>query len=267
MKKKNLAPPDIVTIPVPVFMPLTFIEVVGGAFKMGSKLNTIEKPVHKVTVSSFYMAETPVTVGQYLTFCNETKSHYPEWLEEGNDNNIHSGTKQHYQVVNGITEDAADSPVVGVSWYDAVAYCEWLSKKCDREIRLPTEAEWEFAARGGVLSQGYVYAGSDNIDDVAWYADNAGRYVHPVGGKMPNELGLKDMSGNVCEWCHDWMDFFYYKNSPPNNPQGPEKGESKMYRGGSWGNSDFTCRVAYRDYGMAPDWRRSHIGFRVCFSD
>lgn len=128
--------------------------------------------------------------------------------------------------------------------------------------RLPTEAEWEYAARGGSKSRGYQYAGSDTIGYVAWYRSNSDSKTHAVGQKQSNELGLYDMSGNVWEWCSDRYDSDYYKNSPSQNPKGPSKGSYRVIRGGSWLSAPRNCRVARRDY-YTPTFRDSGIGFRL----
>jgi len=157
-----------------------------------------------------------------------------------------------------------------------VAYCNWLSEKeglttcysgkgkltqCDfsaNGYRLPTEAEWEYAARGGQKSQGYIYAGSDNPDDVAWYADHSGGQRHPVGQKQPNELGLYDMSGNLFEWCWDWYDKDYYASSPASDPTGPPPPSTgvpwelnRVRRGGSWREDADSIRVTCRSFDYA----------------
>ncbi|HNT05228.1 MAG TPA: SUMF1/EgtB/PvdO family nonheme iron enzyme [Anaerolineae bacterium] len=152
--------------------------------------------------------------------------------------------------------NGADQPVVGVSWYEAEAYAKWAGG------RLPTEAEWEAAARGGPRSRGYTYAGSNDLGSVAWYRDNSGGVAHAVKGKAPNELGLYDMSGNVWEWVADCYDQNYYSSTPGRNPPDPTSGSDRVLRGGSWGNYPTYVRCAFR-YGFGPGYRFSSVGFRV----
>ena len=214
------------------------ILVKGGSFQMGSEDGrSNEKPLHEVKVSDFYLAQTEVTVKQYNLFCRATER------------SPKKGEETH--------------PVVNVSWDDAVAYCKWLSQETGHTYRLPTEAEWEFAARGGNAEKdkNYRYAGSNDLDAVAWYTDNSGSQTHPVGQKQPNGLGLYDMSGNVWEWCADWYASDYYASSPSTNPQGPPGGSYRVYRGGSWYSFASYLRVAYRDRDY-PGSQYVNIGFR-----
>ncbi|MBC8384853.1 MAG: SUMF1/EgtB/PvdO family nonheme iron enzyme [Candidatus Cloacimonetes bacterium] len=229
-------------------VPDNMIFVQGGTFQMGSNDGgSDEKPVHTVTVSDFYIGKTEVTQKEWKEVMGASTSlNNPSYFK------------------------GDDLPVENVSWYDAVEFCnkksekEGLEKcysgsgkntKCDfskNGYRLPTEAEWEYAARGGVSASlnnrngGNKYAGSNNVKDVAWYFDNSGSKTHPVGTKQPNELGIYDLSGNVWEWCSDRYDENYYKNSPQNNPQGPSSGKSRVLRGGSWDSGDYCCRFVYR---------------------
>ena len=129
---------------------------------------------------------------------------------------------------------------------------------------MPTEAEWEYAARGGNKSQGYKYSGSNNIDDVGWCNSNSGKKTHPIGQKNPNELGLYDMSGNVWEWCSDYYDDHYYDDSPSNNPAGPSKGKEKVMRGGMYGFPSDYCRVYVR-YNETPEDKSPFYGFRLAW--
>ncbi len=191
----------------------------------------------KIPGKDYYMGETEITIGQYLKFCKATNSHWPEWLEEGSKYNIYTGTDDYYKQ-KGMSESNTNHPITGVSWYDAKAYAEWLGG------RLPTENEWEYAAKGG---QNYDYAGSNNINEVAWYDGNSGNKTHPVKGKKPNGYGLYDMSGNVWEWTATLS------------------GSIRVLRGGSWGSSAENCRVASRDFNYNPDFRNYNGGFRVAF--
>ena len=208
-------------------LPPGMVYVAGGTFQMGSNSGASdEKPVHTVTVSSFFMDKTEVTQAQYRKVMGDNPSSF-------------SGCD--------------DCPVEKVTWHDAVAYAKKVGK------RLPTEAEWEYAARGGNKSKGYTYAGSNNIDAVAWYRRSK---THPVAQKQPNELGLYDMSGNVWEWCSDWYGSDYYSGSPQNDPQGPNSGTRRVRRGGSWDSFDHFCRYANRSRND-PGLRNSNFGFRL----
>jgi formylglycine-generating enzyme required for sulfatase activity len=153
-------------------------------------------------------------------------------------------------------------PMVMVSWNDAVAYCNWLSDELNGDYRLPTEAEWEYAARGGKKNTSYIYAGSNDLDEVGWNQDNSGAQANSVMKKKPNELGLYDMSGNVWEWCRDWYEKEYYAKSPSTNPKGAATGSYRVLRGGGWYGPAAYCRVANRNY-RTPDARFNDGGFRV----
>jgi formylglycine-generating enzyme required for sulfatase activity len=262
-------PPENTATPAAVIAAIerAMIPLPAGTFRMGSDdkdedASDREKPAHDVTLRAFWMGRTEVTIAQYLIFCDETKANYPEWLEPGNKYHIETGSNDYYKQ-KGMSRENKNHPVTGVSWDDAVAYCRWLSQKTGKNYRLPTEAEWEYAARGGPKwTDGYKYAGSNNIDEVAWYSSNAGSQTHAVAGKRANQLGLYDMSGNVWEWCADWYGSDYYKTSPKDNPTGPTSGSNRVQRGGSWLLDPQVCRVAYRDY-STPDYRNSSIGFRL----
>ena len=219
-----------------------FVAVEGGTFRMGSYSGSSdEKPLHSVTVSDFNISKTEVTFEQYDAFCDAT------------------GRKKPYDKGWG----RGDRPVINVNWLDAVAYCEWKSKATGKTYRLPTEAEWEYAARGGNKSKGYTYSGSNDLDAVGWYNGNSNSKTHPVAQKQPNELGLYDMSGNVWEWCSDW--YGSYSSSPQNNPQGPNSGSIRVLRGGSLYRYDSSCRVADRDWDFPYRWRY-YLGFRLVLS-
>jgi formylglycine-generating enzyme required for sulfatase activity len=162
-------------------------------------------------------------------------------------------------------------PVERVSWNDIQEFLQKLNAQTEETYRLPTEAEWEYAARGGKSSKGYLYSGSNEVGEVAWYGSNyeqgnthgSEKTTRPVGGKKSNELGLYDMSGNVYEWCSDW--YGAYENSAQQNPRGPESGTLRVYRGGSWGNAPRYCRAANRP-GSTPTLRGNPVGFRLARS-
>ena len=212
--------------------------VQGGTFQMGSTDGeNDEQPVHTVRVDDFYIGKYEVTQAQWRAVMGADP---PELKFKGCDN----------------------CPVESVSWNDVQTFIRKLNEKTGKRYRLPTEAEWEYAARGGKKSRGYKYAGSNDPDEVAWHNGNSGSKTHPVGRKKPNELGLYDMSGNVWEWCRDWYDKDYYKNSPGNNPKGPSSGSYRVLRGGSWYSLPQLCRVANRDW-VNPWLRGVNYGFRL----
>jgi sulfatase modifying factor 1 len=216
-------------------LPDELIHVEGGTFQMGNDNGFDgEKPVHQVTVSDFYISQYPITVKQYKDFCHKTHRKMPKKPSWGwRDNH----------------------PIVNVGWEEAKAYCEW------KKGRLPTEAEWEFAAMGGNKSIGYKYSGSDQAEKVAWYRKNIDSKTYVVGRKKANELNLFDMSGNVWEWCMDW--YACYNSEPPNNPQGPTDGDERIQRGGSWRSDDYQLRVTNRR-GEHPEYiYGDDVGFRL----
>ena len=216
------------------------VAVKGGTFQMGAtseQQDTYgdERPVHSVTLSDYYIGETEVTQALWQAVMGSNPSSF-------------TGNSQR--------------PVECVSWDDCQTFISRLNSKTGMNFRLPTEAEWEYAARGGNRSNKTQYSGSSNIDNVAWYDSNSGSTTHPVKGKSPNELGLYDMSGNVWEWCSDWYSSDYYSNSPHNNPQGPSSGSYRVLRGGGWSLNARFCRVAIRNY-FGPDYRNFHYGLRL----
>jgi formylglycine-generating enzyme len=221
-----------------------WVFVVGGTYQMGRNDATQdERPVHTVTLSNFYIAKYEVTVREYRIYTTAANKPFPTAPANGwNDAN----------------------PIVNVSWNDASAYCQWLDSTSGKKVRLPTEAEWEYAARGGANTRHMPYSGSSTIGEVAWYYLNSSNRTYPVGTKLPNELGIYDMSGNAWEWVYDWQGSYSYL--PQINPKGPTLGGSyKVFRGGSWfdyGNGMNECRVETR-YFYTPTRNESDGGFRI----
>ncbi len=250
----------------------------GGTYTMGSKVkehqfenDENEKPAHDVTLNSFYLSKYDVTMKDFELFINETgykteAERFGYSALRGDDNQLRIyglNWKCNGQGKPVTTEAEKQQPVVFVTWNDAIAYCTWLSKKTGKKFRLPTEAEWEYAARGGNKGRGYKYPGSDSLDLVAWTGDNSGKMLHPVGGKAPNELGLYDMCGLVYQWCSDWDFGLYYEISPIKDPQGPDCGSYKIIRGGAWNRpSDTFHRISLR-HSRFPEMSNCNCGFRV----
>ena len=233
-------------------------KVEGGTFWMGAQKTSSngqnydsdadgdESPVHSVTVSSFYMGETEVTQALWEAVMGTTVRQQRDkadtsWPLRGEGDNY---------------------PMYYVNWKECQEFVVELNRLTGKNFRLPTEAEWEYATKGGNKGNGYKYAGSQSIDSVAWYTDNSGGNTHPVKGKKPNELGLYDMSGNVYEWCSDWYGKEYYSSSPSTNPKGPSSGSYRVLRGGSWASLARYCRVSGRG-GTSPDIRGNPYGFRL----
>ncbi len=204
------------------------VYVQGGTFTMGRTSSKAywndegDKPAHQVTVSSFYMCKYEVTQQLWKTFMGTN----PSWTKADN------------------------MPVEWVSWAMAQKFIQKLNAYSGKRFRLPTEAEWEFAARGGTRSHNYLYSGSDNIGEVAWWKDNSGGKLHPVGTKRPNELGLYDMTGNAREWCADWQE--RYPSSAQTNPKGPQSGRWRVMRGGGWDSSESQSGIMTRSQSL-PD--------------
>ena len=250
---------------VDIFDSLSYDEMVkveGGTFTMGataeqgSDYDSDELPTHQVTLSDYYIGKYEVTqqlweyVMSYSGTCADgsSMSAYASDVWLGSDPSSSYGVGDYY-------------PAYYVSYYDIVdIFLPRLNKITGRTYRLPTEAEWEFAARGGKQSKGYKYSGSDNIGVVAWYTGNSGGKTHQVGTKEPNELGIYDMSGNVWEWCGDW--YGSYSSSAQTNPTGPSSGSTRVLRGGSWRHDAGYCRVSYRGHSN-PSSRYYNRGFRV----
>jgi formylglycine-generating enzyme required for sulfatase activity len=234
-------------------VPDNFVRVEGGTFRMGSASggDSDERPVHSVTVKSFYMGKYEVTQKEWAEIMGSNPSNFK----------------------------GDNLPVEMVSWHDAIEYCNKRSLRegltpayrgsgdsvtCDLSAsgyRLPTEAEWEYAAKGGNKDpMTYEYSGGNSAGSVGWYTDNSGNRTHPAGQKQPNSLGLYDMSGNVWEWCWDW--YGNYPSGSQTDPLGPASGSRRVLRGGSWGYSAPDLRSAYRGYN-SPTLRYSSLGFRL----
>ena len=219
---------------------IEMVWVSGGTFTMGatseqgSDAYNWEKPAHSVTLSGYYIGKYEVTQAQWKAVMGNNPSSFK----------------------------GDNLPVERVSWNDVQEFIRKLNQMTGKSYRLPTEAEWEYAARGGGKSRGYRYSGSDNIGSVAWHWDNSNSTTHPVGSKSPNELGIYDMSGNVYEWCQDWYSNNYYSSSSQRNPQGPSSGSYRVYRGGGWGSFAGYCRVSGRDFN-SPVSRYYNLGFRL----
>ena len=207
------------------------IAVKGGTFQMGS--DDGYNAVHQVTLSDYYIGETEVTQELWNAVMGSNPSYF-------------YGNMQR--------------PVETVSWNDCQTFISRLNELTGETFRLPTEAQWEYAARGGYKSKGYTYSGSNAIDDVAWHWYNSDRTTHPVKTKAPNELGIYDMSGNVWEWCSDW--YGDYSSAAQTDPTGPATGSYRVIRGGSWDDYAASCRVANRD-GSTPTNSGSYLGLRL----
>ena len=217
------------------------VRVDGGIFNMGldkgfdNKAVTNESPAHSVTLDGYYIGKTEVTQALWQAVMGTNPSNFK----------------------------GDNMPVENVSWKDCQEFIGKLNVLTNKKFRLPTEAEWEYAARGGNKSRGYKYAGSDSIDDVAWYDMNGEEITHPVASKQPNELGIYDMTGNVYEWCSDW--YGEYSRDKQTNPTGSKKGKFRIFRGGGFNYYPKFCRSSRRNYGALNDGY-CYDGFRLALS-
>ncbi len=221
---------------------MEFVFVKGGCFQMGDTFGdggSDEKPVHEVCVDDFYMGIYGVTQAQWERVMGGNPSHFKK---------------------------GGNYPVEEVTWNDVQNFIERLNGQSGKNYRLPTEAEWEYAARSGGKREWYAGTSSvSDLGDYAWYSGNSGGSTHPVGEKRPNGLGLYDMSGNVWEWCADWYAENYYSSYARDNPKGPGSGSTRVLRGGSWVNSPRNARAAYRA-GLSPSNGSNTRGFRLALS-
>ena len=215
------------------------VRVEGGTFRMGATSEQEaddwdrEKPVHSVTLSSYYIGKTEVTQALWKAVMGSNPSSFK----------------------------GDNLPVECVSWDDCQEFIRKLNSMTGQNFRLPTEAEWEFACRGGNNSRGYKYSGSNYIDDVAWYAGNSGIETQPVAAKSPNELGIYDMSGSVLEWCNDW--YGGYRCGAQTNPKGSYDESTRVYRGGSWNSYARGCRSSFRSCAFLPSYSYDYLGLRL----
>ncbi len=219
------------------------VKVYAGSFTMGATSEMAnpwdnEKPTHKVTLTKdYYIGKTEVTQALWKAVMGSNPSNFK----------------------------GDNKPVEQVSWNDCQTFISKLNSMTGKKFRLPTEAEWEFAARGGNYSRCYQYSGSNSLNDVAWFTDNSGSTTHDVATKQPNELGIYDMSGNVWEWCSDW--YGSYSSNAQYDPEGPSSGSSRVLRGGSWGDNARGCRSSDRSNFGGPDCRSYVLGLRLVLSE
>lgn len=227
---------DIVTFTVNgVSFNMIFVQ--GGTFTMGATpeqgRDVIAGPPHQVTLSDYYIGQTEVTQELWVAVMGENISCFR----------------------------GDNLPADGVNWDECQVFIQKLNQLTGENFRLPTEAEWEYAARGGNRSEGYMYSGSNDIDEVAWYGYKQSFGTQPVATKRPNELGIYDMSGSLWEWCQDWYGF--YSTEPAVNPQGPSTGLGRVMRGGNWLDIGSICKVSERYY-RESDCNMYILGFRLC---
>ena len=238
----NTISDDVITIPVKDGICIEMVKVEAGTFMMGATSEMKnpyddEKPVHQVTLTNdYYMGKYEVTQALWQVVMGKNPSYFK----------------------------GDNLPVNYVRWKDCQRFISKLNSMTGRKFRLPSEAEWEYAARGGKKSRGYQYSGSSNISDVAWYDGNSGDKTHPVGMKQANELGIYDMTGNVLEWCQDWYGSYY--SSSQTNPTGSDSGSARVSRGGGWNCNASYCRLSVRFY-YTPDFRLDILGLRLALSE
>ena len=219
------------------------IAIPAASFLMGSHAGQdVERPIHRVWVEAFSIAETQVSVAEYARFLEATRREQPPTWNDPSFNH-------------------PEQPVTAVSWFDAVAYCEWLSDEIGENFRLPTEAEWERAARGGLEGALFPW-GDESPTSRPWYSSRWLNGPERVHQSLPNVFGLYEMCENVHEWCSDWFQSDYYSISPERNPRGPESGERRSSRGGSWRHHVKISRCSARS-SIPPEFKYADYGFRI----
>ena len=246
--------PIVVTVSGVTFK---MIFVKGGTFMMGARdfdpyVRPWESPAHQVTLSDYYVCETEVTQALWRAIMGTSSSNFPCWFTS----------------TNGYTNNY-ERPAENVTFSQCQSFITKLNQKTGKTFRMLTEAEWEYAARGGSRSKGYMYPGSDDVDAVAWHRgniiqENGKDITQPVAQKAPNELGLYDMAGSVSEWCSDW--YALYSDAAVTNPTGPSTGTTRIVRGGCWDQSWRMCRPTYRYDGGTPTFASPQRGLRIALS-
>jgi len=238
------------------------IRIPAGSFIMGSRVghgDQDEFPAHEVYLDEFLIGRYPVTASEWAVFLNDAGRDYQAYFEPSGETTVFSVHNEF------LPRRGCDlHPANGMTWYGAVAYCQWLSEKAKREYRLPFEAEWEKACRGGMNQMRYPWGNELPAGRAQFFQkwSNPGHTLSPVNAYKPNGYGLFDLVGNVWEWCQDWYGYDYYQHAPDSNPHGAEGGEMKVMRGGSWGCLDVQVRCGIR-VGEWPDSKSSGIGFRL----
>lgn len=269
LKRSQIKIPSYILDTIEIHLP-EMIEVKGGSFKMGGIGGMVDEvPSHLVTLNSFSIGKFPVKNIEFTLFLNSTKIEEITKIIALDKEATLTSIESQIIKKNGkfiCQSGKENNPVVYVSWFGAKEYCKWISFLTNETYRLPYEAEWEYAAKGGRESEKYKFSGGKNIEDVAWYEKNNLGEPNECGQKQPNELGIYDMSGNIWEWCEDWYDEKYYqychKQGIVKNPKGSVNGTFKNLRGGAWNDKEFDCRINSRG-AHTPSKREDYYGFRI----